>query len=98
KKGVDDVLTVELARALDLLSEKEKKNQPLRVLGDHPKTGEAVEIWGGRYGPYVKHQKTNASLPKDLDVEDVSMSIALDLLAEREKKGGKKRRSSRKKK
>jgi DNA topoisomerase I len=80
----DDVLTVNLDRALELLAKKEGKNKPLRVLGPHPETGDPVEILEGRYGPYVKHQKTNASLPKGMEPEAVTMETALQLLSDRE--------------
>jgi hypothetical protein len=42
---------------------------PLRELGVHPESGETINVYNGRYGPYVKHIKTNASLPKDKEVE-----------------------------
>lgn len=79
----DDVLKVGLNRALELLAKKENKNKPIRSLGQHPETGESVEIFEGRYGPYVKHQKTNASLPKGQEPETVTMEEAVKLLAER---------------
>lgn len=97
KADEDDVLTVELDRALELLSQKTSKAGALRTLGDHPETKESVEVWKGRYGPYVKHQKTNASLPKNMAPEDVTLEQALKLLEEREKKGGKKKGGRRKK-
>jgi DNA topoisomerase I len=90
-KAEDDVLTVHLERALELLSQKRRKSQPLRTLGEHPQTKQPVEVHEGRYGPYVKHQKVNATLPKDLAPEDVSMEQAIELLAAKAvKKGGKK--------
>lgn len=91
----DDVLTVALPRALELIAKKEFKNRPLRVLGDHPETGERIELHDGRYGPYVKHQKTNASLTTQTP-ETVTLEEAVALLVERErthptkKAGGKK--------
>ncbi len=93
-KGDDDVLTVELDRALELLAQKTKKSGALRTVGDHPETGETIEVWKGRYGPYVKYQKTNASLPKDTEPEDVTLELALDLIEKRQKKskGGGRRR------
>jgi DNA topoisomerase I len=84
-KPTDDVLEVDLDRALELLAEKAQKNQPLRSLGDHPETGDPVEILKGRYGPYVKHQKTNASLPKDRDPNEVTMAEAVEMLAAKAK-------------
>ncbi|CAA9563609.1 MAG: DNA topoisomerase I [uncultured Truepera sp.] len=80
----DDVLAVGLPRALELISKKEFKNKPLRVLGEHPDTGEDVELRDGRYGPYVKHQKTNASLTTQ-EPDTVTLEEALELLAERER-------------
>ncbi len=80
----DDVLSVALPRALDLITKKEFKNKPLRVLGEHPETGEDVELRDGRYGPYVKHQKTNASLTTQ-EPDTVTLDEALGLLAERER-------------
>ncbi len=91
----DDVLTVELPRALELISKKEGKNQALRSLGAHPESGEPVDILDGRYGPYVKHQKTNASLPKGTEPDAVTMELALELLAK--KAGAKKGRGRAKK-
>jgi DNA topoisomerase-1 len=85
-KAEDDVLGVDLDRALELLASKSQRNQPLRTLGAHPKTGKPVEVHSGRYGPYVKHEKTNATIPKDSSPEGVTMEEALALLAEREGK------------
>ena len=90
----DDVLTVGLERALELLSKKAARNRVLRVLGTHPESGKEVELREGRYGPYVKHVKVNASLPKGQSVDEVTLEQALDLLAQREAKGGKGRRRS----
>ena len=103
----DNVMDIELKRALELIAKKANKNQALRVLGKHPETGEPIEIRDGRYGPYVKHQKTNASLANGQDVDKVSMAEALELLAAREavkptntkkasKKSGKKKPAAKK--
>lgn len=86
-KKEDDVLRVGLARALELLAEKTQKSRALRTLGEHPETKQPVEIFEGRYGPYVKHGKTNASLPKDRTPESLTMEEALDLLEARAASG-----------
>ncbi|MEJ2482489.1 MAG: type I DNA topoisomerase [Gemmatimonadota bacterium] len=96
QKG-DEVLSVTLDRALELLAEPKKgrrRSAPkvLRELGEHPADGEPVRILDGRYGPYVKHGKTNASLPKDLPPESVDMERAVELIAEREARGPAKRK------
>jgi DNA topoisomerase-1 len=91
-KAEDDVLTVELDRALELLAQKSRRNEPLRVIGAHPETGKPVEIHRGRYGTYVKHEKTNATLAKEQDPDALTMEQAVALLADRETKGGGKKR------
>ncbi|ACY48590.1 type I DNA topoisomerase [Rhodothermus marinus] len=96
-KEEDDVFTIDLERALELLAEKEARSRPLRVLGTHPETGEPVEVWEGRYGPYVKHGRTNASLPEGRAPEAITLEEALALLEEKasrkEKTRGRRRRS-----
>ena len=61
----------------------------LRVLGQHPDGGE-IAVFEGRYGPYIKWEKINATLPKDITPEDVALDQALQLIAEKAAKGGKK--------
>jgi DNA topoisomerase-1 len=86
----DDVLTVGLNRAVALLAEPKRRRGPkvLKSLGEHPGDGKAVAVLEGRYGPYVNHGKTNATLPAGTEPNDVSLEIALGLIAEREKKAG----------
>jgi DNA topoisomerase-1 len=91
----DDVLTITLDRALALLAEPKRRGRkaakPLRELGEHPSDGGVIQVFEGRYGPYVKHEKTNASLPKDLKVEDVTLKQAAELIAARKARGPAKR-------
>ncbi len=93
----DDVLTVELPRALQLLAEKHEKNKPLRVLGDHPETGDPIEVRSGRYGPYAKHQKTNATLPKGTDPMEVTLEVAIALIDAKAASKPKKKAAAKKK-
>jgi len=85
----DDVYTVPLGRALELLSRPKggrgarQTVEPLRTLGAHPADGEPVTLWEGRYGPYVKHGDVNASLPKGVAHEGFTLEAALPLIAER---------------
>jgi DNA topoisomerase-1 len=91
-KDDDDVLTVGLERALDLIREKEDRNKPERVVGSHPESGEPIEVWKGRYGPYVKHDGTNASLKDDQSIDALTMEEALDLLFDKGDKATEKAR------
>jgi DNA topoisomerase-1 len=85
-KGDDDVLTVTLERALQLLAEPKgrrgrRKAEPLKELGPHPDDGEQVAIYNGPYGHYVKHGKVNASLPEGKTPDDITLELALELIA-----------------
>ncbi len=102
-KPPDDVLTITLDRALELLSQPKaargssKSATPLKELGAHPESGELINVYDGRYGPYVKHGDINASLSKDESVENFTLQRALELLATKEAAGGGKSSSKSKK-
>ena len=48
-----------------------------------------MAVYSGRYGPYVKHGKVNATIPSSSDPAKVTLEEALELLAAKEAKGGK---------
>ena len=52
--------------------------------------GGAVQVMPGKYGPYVKWAKVNATLPKEIAPEAVTLEEALALIAEKAGKPGKK--------
>ena len=74
----DDLLTIGLNRAVDLLAEAAKKKG--RVLGQHPDGGD-VHVKAGRYGPYVEHNKLRVTLAKGSDISEMTLEEALPLLA-----------------
>ncbi|MBK0401246.1 type I DNA topoisomerase [Limibaculum sp. M0105] len=91
----EDVLTIGMNRAVTLIAEKASRGpggrgaaakKPLRELGDHPDGG-PVAVMSGRYGPYVKWEKVNATLPKTADPAAITMEEALALIAARASKG-----------
>jgi len=55
----------------------------LRVLGKHPQDGRPVELYAGRYGPYVKHGEVNATVRDRDGVDALTLDEALALLAEK---------------
>jgi DNA topoisomerase-1 len=88
----DEVFTVGLNRAVSLLAEPKKGRgraapEPLKSLGDHPELGGAVQVLSGRYGPYVKHGSINATIPKDVAPEAITMEEAVKLIAARAANG-----------
>lgn len=104
--SVEEMFTIGLNRAVSLIADKRANGgrggrgaaKVLKDLGAHPESGDPVQVLDGRYGPYVKHKKTNATLPKDSDPAAVTMAQAVELLAAKEAKGGKKKRTTKKKK
>ncbi len=81
-KGDDDVLSIGLNRAVSLLAEAKGGGQGLlRELGEHPDDGKPITLNRGRFGPYVKHGKTMASLRKANDPETMTIAEALELIA-----------------
>jgi len=98
----DDVYTISVERAKELLAQPKKSMRrarqapkELKALGKHPESGEAVRILDGRYGPYVTDGTTNASVPKGIQVEAVTMAAAIELLNARAGMGGKKAKKAR---
>ena len=90
---VDEVFTIGMNRAVEVLASKTQRGRgavaaPLAELGEHPEGG-AVQVLNGRFGPYVKWGKVNATLPRDLSPEAVTMERALELIAAKQAKGGK---------
>lgn len=85
-KGDDDVLTIGLNRAVTLIADAPKKDPPKEV-GKHPEDGKVITIRTGRYGPYLQHGSLRAAIPKDQNEDDITVEIALELLAAKAKKG-----------
>ncbi len=95
-KDPDDVFEIGMNRAVEMLAEKRANPggrgraaaKPLKELGEHPENGGPVNVMDGRYGPYVKWEKVNATIPKDVEAADVTMEMAVALITE---KAGKKK-------
>lgn len=97
-KGDDNVLDIGMNRAVELIATQGKKKgaEPLKELGEHPDDKKPVAIFDGKYGPYVKHNRTNASLPKKADPDQFTLEEALELLAAKAKAPKKKRATKKK--
>jgi DNA topoisomerase-1 len=100
--GPEEVFEVGLNRAVSLLAEKAASSRAprgasvIKELGEHPSLGGKVQILTGRYGPYVKHGKVNATIPKDREPEQVTMDEAVELIAARAAKGPVKKKPAKK--
>jgi DNA topoisomerase-1 len=95
-ENAEEVFTVGLNRAVTLIADKIAKGprkgrfgaDPGRPLGDHPDKGGPIVVKKGRYGPYVSHAGVNATLPKDMTPEQVTLAQAIELLNARAAKTG----------
>ncbi|WP_370310947.1 type I DNA topoisomerase [Salipiger bermudensis] len=91
-KEFQEVFEIGMNHAVELLAQKRanpgrgrQTAKALRDMGEHPDGGK-ISIMEGRYGPYVKWEKVNATLPKDVEPADVTMKTVLELIAARAKK------------
>jgi DNA topoisomerase-1 len=83
-KDGDDPFTVTFERALELLAQPKVGRggkKLLRDLGEDKDSKATIQLYDGRYGPYVTDGKINASLPKDAKHEEITLDAALILLA-----------------
>ncbi|WP_380057115.1 type I DNA topoisomerase [Falsihalocynthiibacter sp. SS001] len=101
---VDEVFTIGMNRAVEVLAQKAAKTgrgaaaKPLKELGEHPDEGGPVNVLDGRYGPYVKWGKVNATIPKEVSPDDVTMEQAVAWIAEKAAKKGTRKKAAPKKK
>jgi DNA topoisomerase-1 len=92
----DSIFEISLDRAVELLAQAREGATVLRVLGDHPDDKTSIEICSGRYGPYVRHGKINATLPKHVSPDAITMEQALELIAAKAASGAGKAGKARK--
>ncbi|MGR3721834.1 type I DNA topoisomerase [Abyssibius alkaniclasticus] len=86
-KDADELFTIGMNHAVEIIAQKAARGgagrgaaaKPLRELGDHPEGG-PIAVMPGRYGPYVKWEKINATIPKELTPEDISLEAAIGLI------------------
>ncbi|MEO0911419.1 MAG: type I DNA topoisomerase, partial [Pseudomonadota bacterium] len=107
-KDPTEVYTIGMNRAMELIAQKAANGgrgrgaaaPPLKELGEHPDGG-AINVMNGRYGPYVKWEKVNATIPSEIKPEDINMDQALELIAAKapakKKKAAPKKKSTAKK-
>jgi len=99
----EQVFTIPLDEAVELLRQPKRarkrsfgaeKAAPLKELGTNP-AGAAIKLFDGRYGPYITDGTVNATVPKGVAFESITLERALELLAEKAAKGPSKRPAKR---
>ncbi|WP_018390664.1 type I DNA topoisomerase [Ancylobacter sp. FA202] len=82
----DDILAIGLNRAVALIADKQSKGPGRRgavggrELGEHPTLGGPITVRPGRFGAYVNHGKVNATLPKSIEQDSVTLEQAVELI------------------
>ena len=81
-KKDDDVYTVTLGRALELLAQEKKggrkRSKLLKELGQDPNKKRKLAIYDGKYGPYIKAGTKNISLPEEKQSEEAIEKLTLE--------------------
>lgn len=91
-----EVFEVGMNRAVDILAQAANrgaggaargKAEAIAALGAHPVSGGEIKVMPGRYGPYVTDGTTNATIPRDVKPEEVTLEAAIELIDARAAKG-----------
>jgi DNA topoisomerase I len=99
----EQVFAITLDEAVELLRQPKRarkrpfgavKSAPLMELGANP-AGVVIKVFDGRYGPYITDGAVNATVPKGVALESITLENALELLSEKAAKGPSKRRAKR---
>ncbi len=78
---------VRLAEAASGAGRTRGSREPLKILGPHPRTEAEIRLMEGRFGPYVTDGTTNATLPKTLAPDQLTLEEAAQLIDDRAAKG-----------
>ncbi len=78
-KKEDDPYTIDLARALFLIEEKEEIARN-RIIKEFP--GSDIQVLNGRFGPYISDGKLNGKIPKDREPKSLTLEEVTKLLEE----------------
>ena len=89
----DNILDIELEKALELISKPTQRgNATLKNFGEHPTEKKNITAHDGKFGPYVKCGKINASLLGDQIIDSLNLEEAIKLIDERKQKIGLKKK------
>jgi len=86
----EQMTTLTLDEAVTLLAPPQRRGRagrhPAQEIGTHPQTQLPLTVKSGRFGPYVTDGVVNASLPRGMNPEGLTVEKAVELLAAREQK------------
>jgi len=83
----DNILDIELERAIELIAKPTiRGNATLKTYGEHPTEKKNITAHDGKYGPYVKCGKINASILGDQTIDNLHLADAIKLIDDRKQK------------
>jgi len=90
----ESIFDITHERAVELINEAIAKNAPLRVIGEDQEKNLSIEVLNGRYGPYIQRGSTKVPIPKNTEIDDITLEFALELIIKKEgqAKGNKKKK------
>ncbi len=92
--SAEELFEITLDDALTRLRNKNKR-PVLKDLGPHPETGAPLQVFAGRYGPYVTDGTFNATLARGAEPDDLTVTDAVALLTAAAARGKPARRGRR---
>jgi len=87
KKGVDDPLSINLERAIELIEEKILSDS-MKLITQFPEEP-SMKVLNGRWGPYISFNKNNYKIPKSVEAKDITLAQCRQIIEEADKKSPK---------
>ncbi len=94
KKGVDDPMTIELDRAIELIEEKRERDRN-KVIKSFPED-EKLQVLNGRWGPYISYDKGNYKIPKEKDASSLTYKECMEIVSKGKPSGSGSRKKKKK--
>ena len=97
----NEIFNIGINRAVDLLANAKpgrlRSSSEIKTLGEHPDDKKPIKVMKGKFGPYIKYKSVNATIPDQIDPENIEMDEAIDLIEKKMEKMGKKKKKTSKK-
>ena len=96
-----EIFEIGINRAVTLLANAKpgrlKSSSEIKTLGEHPEDKKPIKVMKGKFGPYIKYKTVNATIPDNIDPEEIEIEVAIDLIEKKMEKMGKKKKIPKKK-
>jgi len=85
-ENIEEIFSIGINRAITLIAEAKHgriSSSIIKELGEHPEDKKPVRVMKGQYGPYIKYNSLNATIPKEINPNEITMNEALILIEKR---------------